>query len=84
MYDETVQVKIDIRDLRKRGNTEIPFVEVSLNLDEKMNSEEKLYVRVFNINNNVVVVVSYYLTHINNGFLVPSYFWRNSKICFEL
>ena len=49
VYGETVQVKIDIRDLHKRDDKKTPLVEVSLNLDDKMNSEEKLYVRVLKI-----------------------------------
>ncbi|CAI2174948.1 13313_t:CDS:2, partial [Funneliformis geosporum] len=42
-YDEIVQVKIDIRDLRKRGDTDIPFVEVILNLNDNVKHEEKQY-----------------------------------------
>jgi len=45
VYDETVQVKIDTRDLRKRGDINIPFVEVLLNLNNNMKPKEKLYVR---------------------------------------
>ncbi|CAG8690038.1 8874_t:CDS:10 [Funneliformis caledonium] len=45
-YDETIQVKIDIRDLRKRGDTNIPFVEVLLNLNDNMKPEEKLYYQI--------------------------------------
>ncbi|CAB4475717.1 unnamed protein product [Rhizophagus irregularis] len=43
VYDETVQVKIDTRDPCKRDDTNIPFVEVSLDLNDDMKYDEKLY-----------------------------------------
>ena len=48
-HDKSVQIDVDIGDLLKR-DAKIPFVEVSLNLinlDDNMNPEEKLYVRIF-------------------------------------
>ncbi|GBB96508.1 hypothetical protein RclHR1_02770010 [Rhizophagus clarus] len=45
VYDETVQVKIDTRDSCKREDTNIPFVEVSLDLNDNMKYDEKLYYR---------------------------------------
>jgi hypothetical protein len=47
VYDETVQVKIDTRDPCKRDDANIPFVEVSLDLNDNMKCDEKLYVRTF-------------------------------------
>ncbi|CAG8567546.1 1283_t:CDS:10 [Funneliformis mosseae] len=64
-YDETIQVKIDIRDLRKRGDTNIPFVEVLLNLNDNMKPEEKLYYQI--IFDGV------------RGFALNSDYWENSR-----
>lgn len=47
VYDETVQIKIDTRDPCKRDDTNIPFVEVSLDLNDNMKYDEKLYVRIY-------------------------------------